>query len=172
DDMAKINFFLKKHHMESAPVDGAPGQLLLKSEHLSASRVEDLETMPGLKVVSYGILADAIHTDPTNPKNDYPSFFQQPTSDKLVTVAKEDVRWASIFAPKHSSFFAVYFTITGLHALHIVGGLIVFIYFLGPGASLYKTNPEYLANRVECAGLFWHFVDLVWIFAFPLFYLV
>ncbi len=120
----------------------------------------------------YEIVVDAVNAEPTNPKNDYPSFIQQPRSEKEVTVEKTDVRWASVFSPKHSSFFAVYFTITGLHALHIVGGLIVFIYFLGPGAALYKTNPEYLTNRVECAGLFWHFVDLVWIFAFPLFYLL
>ena len=39
-------------------------------------------------------------------------------------------------------------------------------------AKLYKRNPEHLANRVEVAGLFWHFVDLVWIFVFPLFYLL
>ena len=37
---------------------------------------------------------------------------------------------------------------------------------------LYRHNPEHLANRVEVAGLFWHFVDLVWIFVFPLFYLL
>ena len=120
----------------------------------------------------YEVVMDAVNAEPTNPKNDYPSLIQPPRSEKEVTIEKSDVRWASVFAPKHSSFFAIYFTITGLHALHIVGGLIVFIYFLGPGAALYKTNPEYLANRVECAGLFWHFVDLVWIFAFPLFYLL
>ncbi|MEO7934463.1 MAG: heme-copper oxidase subunit III [Chthoniobacterales bacterium] len=120
----------------------------------------------------YKIMVDAVNADPTNPKNDYPTFIQQPRSEKEVTVEKADVRWATVFSPKHSSFFAIYFTITGLHALHIVGGLVVFLYFLGPGAALYKTNPEYLTNRVECAGLFWHFVDLVWIFAFPLFYLL
>jgi cytochrome c oxidase subunit 3 len=55
----------------------------------------------------------------------------------------------------------------------VLGGVIVFIYFWLPvGANLYKRNPEQLANRVEVAGLFWHFVDLVWIFVFPLFYLL
>ena len=59
--------------------------------------------------------------------------------------------------------------------LHVLGGVIVFIYFWLPipgGANLYKKNPEHLANRVEVAGLFWHFVDLVWIFVFPIFYLL
>ena len=67
--------------------------------------------------------------------------------------------------PGHSAYFATYFTITGLHGLHVLGGVIVFTYLWLPfGANLYKRNPEHLANRVEVAGLFWHFVDLVWIF--------
>jgi cytochrome c oxidase subunit 3 len=37
---------------------------------------------------------------------------------------------------------------------------------------MYETNPEQLANRIEVGGLFWHFVDLVWIFLFPLYYLM
>jgi cytochrome c oxidase subunit 3 len=45
-------------------------------------------------------------------------------------------------------------------------------YFWGPGAKLYETNPEWFTNRVEHAGLFWHFVDLVWIFLFPTLYLL
>ena len=42
--------------------------------------------------------------------------------------------------------------------------------FLGPGAKLYQTNPVWFTNRVEHSGLFWHFVDLVWIFLFPTLY--
>jgi cytochrome c oxidase subunit 3 len=37
---------------------------------------------------------------------------------------------------------------------------------------MYLSNPEWLANRVEIGGLFWHFVDLVWIFVFPILYLM
>ena len=102
-----------------------------------------------------------------------PHFWPLPKSDKIAHVAKEDVELASMFIPKHSTFFATYFTITGLHGLHVLGGVIVFTYLWLPmGANLYKRNPEHLANRVEVAGLFWHFVDLVWIFVFPLFYLL
>ena len=42
----------------------------------------------------------------------------------------------------------------------------------GPGAALWKRNPEQFVNRVEIAGLYWHFVDLVWIFLFPVLYLL
>jgi heme/copper-type cytochrome/quinol oxidase subunit 3 len=74
--------------------------------------------------------------------------------------------------PWHSTFLAIYFTLTGLHGLHILGGVIVNSYFLGPGSRMWKTEPERFSNRVEIAGLYWHFVDLVWIFLFPVLYLL
>jgi heme/copper-type cytochrome/quinol oxidase subunit 3 len=74
--------------------------------------------------------------------------------------------------PWHSTFFAIYFTLTGLHALHILGGMAVMSYFIGPGAKLWKKNPEQFTNRIEITGLYWHFVDLVWIFLFPVLYLL
>jgi heme/copper-type cytochrome/quinol oxidase subunit 3 len=74
--------------------------------------------------------------------------------------------------PWHSTFLAIYFTMTGLHGLHIVGGMIVMAYFLGPGAKMWKTEPEHFTNRIEYTGLYWHFVDLVWIFLFPVLYLL
>lgn len=74
--------------------------------------------------------------------------------------------------PWHSTFLAIYFTLTGLHGLHIIGGIVVMLYLLGPGARLWKTNQEQYVNRIEYTGLYWHFVDLVWIFLFPVLYLL
>ena len=74
--------------------------------------------------------------------------------------------------PSTNNFLAIYFTLTGLHMLHVMGGMAVNAYFWGPGAKLWKTNPEWFTNRVEHSGLFWHFVDLVWIFLFPTLYLL
>ncbi len=74
--------------------------------------------------------------------------------------------------PSSGNFMAIYFTMTGLHALHVIGGLIVNGYLWGPGAKMWKTEPERFTNRVEVAGLYWHFVDLVWIFLFPSLYLL
>ena len=74
--------------------------------------------------------------------------------------------------PHTSVFYAIYFTMTGLHGLHIIGGMVVMLYFIGPGAKLWKTNPEQFTNRIENTGLYWHFVDLVWIFLFPILYLL
>src|SRR5260221_13933030 len=69
--------------------------------------------------------------------------------------------------PWHSTFLAIYFTMTGLHGLHILGGIIVNSYLWGPGAKMWKAEPVRFTNRIEIAGLYWHFVDLVWIFLFP-----
>jgi heme/copper-type cytochrome/quinol oxidase subunit 3 len=74
--------------------------------------------------------------------------------------------------PKTNNFLAIYFTMTGLHGLHILGGVIVFLYFLGPGAKMWLKEPERYTNRIEIVGLYWHFVDLVWIFLFPILYLM
>jgi len=74
--------------------------------------------------------------------------------------------------PSHSTFLAIYYTLTGLHGIHILGGMIVMAYFIGPGAGLAKKSPDQFANRIEYTGLYWHFVDLVWIFLFPVLYLL
>lgn len=89
-----------------------------------------------------------------------------------LTIPRSEVLLDSKFTPKWNSYYAIYFTITGLHGLHVIGGAIVLAYYLFFGRSMYLSNPEWLANRVEVGGLFWHFVDLVWIFAFPIFYLM
>ena len=75
--------------------------------------------------------------------------------------------------PSSSTFMGIYFTLTGLHVLHIIGGLVVLIYLWTRQADkMWKENPDLLANRIEVTGLYWHFVDLVWIFLFPILYLL
>jgi cytochrome c oxidase subunit 3 len=83
-----------------------------------------------------------------------------------------DIKRLTAFVPAHSTYFAIYFTLTALHALHVIGGALVMAYLWGPGAKMWKTDPERFTNRIEVSGLFWHFVDLVWIFLFPVLYLL
>ena len=66
-------------------------------------------------------------------------------------------------------FFALYFAATGLHALHMIIGLGIMTWLLIHSARG-RFTPEY-STPVEVAGLYWHFVDIVWIFLFPLLYL-
>jgi cytochrome c oxidase subunit 3 len=89
-----------------------------------------------------------------------------------MEIKSADIRRLSAFVPAHSTYFAIYFTLTALHGLHVLGGGIVIAYLWGPGAKLWKRDPQRYTNRVEVSGLFWHFVDLVWIFLFPVFYLL
>jgi heme/copper-type cytochrome/quinol oxidase subunit 3 len=74
--------------------------------------------------------------------------------------------------PASNNFLGLYFTLTGLHALHVLGGMVVNVYLWGPGTRMWKTDPERFTNRIEIAGIYWHFVDLVWIFLFPVLYLL
>ncbi|MEM9478996.1 MAG: cytochrome c oxidase subunit 3 [Verrucomicrobiota bacterium] len=88
-----------------------------------------------------------------------------------ASIPYEEIKIYSNYAPKQNTFYAIYFLLTGLHGLHVVAGAIVLTYFLF-SRRLYEKDPEHLANRVEVGGLFWHFVDLVWIFLFPVLYLM
>jgi len=69
--------------------------------------------------------------------------------------------------PATNNFLGLYFTLTGLHALHVIVGMIVNGFLWGPGARMWRSQPERFANRIEVAGIYWHFVDVVWIFLFP-----
>jgi cytochrome c oxidase subunit 3 len=76
------------------------------------------------------------------------------------------------YYPSTHVFLAIYFTLTGLHGLHVLGGMAVNAYFALFGRKAYDADPEWFTNRIENSGLFWHFVDLVWIFLFPILYLL
>jgi cytochrome c oxidase subunit III len=72
---------------------------------------------------------------------------------------------------RHSEiFFALYFSLTGLHALHMVIGVPIIAYMAWQ-AGRGRFGPAYY-TPVEITGLYWHFVDIVWIFLFPLLYLI
>ncbi len=73
-------------------------------------------------------------------------------------------------APGASIFFSLYFLITGLHGIHVVIGMTVLI-VVGVRAARGAFSAEY-HTPVELAGLYWHLVDLIWIFVFPLIYLI
>ena len=76
------------------------------------------------------------------------------------------------YLPSTNNFLGLYFLLTGLHAIHVIAGMVVNGYLWGPGAKMWASEPEKFTNRVEIAGLYWHFVDLVWIFLFPVLYLL
>jgi cytochrome c oxidase subunit 3 len=65
-------------------------------------------------------------------------------------------------------FASCYFLMTGFHAIHVIVGMILFAVVLKQGSGLNEKWTDFLEN----SGLYWHFVDLVWIFLFPMLYII
>lgn len=143
--------------------------------YYSATKIEDVKITPkkyAMPKAKEHLKEEFFGPDYATRKN-----VEHPDSDETgafphLTVPREQVQFASKFAPAWNTYYAIYFTMTGLHGLHVIGGALVLAYYLFFGKKMYLTNPEWLANRVEVGGLFWHFVDLVWIFLFPILYLM
>ena len=74
------------------------------------------------------------------------------------------------FPEQAQIFFSLYFCMTGLHALHMIVGVGLLSYLVLPSWRGRYTAEWH--NPMECIGLYWHFVDIVWIFLFPLLYLI
>jgi cytochrome c oxidase subunit 3 len=73
--------------------------------------------------------------------------------------------------PRHVSvFFSIYFFMTGLHGVHVVAGIITWLWILRR-AVRNEFGPQHF-GAVDYAALYWHLVDLIWIYLFPLLYLI
>jgi cytochrome c oxidase subunit 3 len=93
-----------------------------------------------------------------------------PGHDHYYLIPGDQFHLASPFADGVQIFFSLYFTMTGMHAIHmIIGiGVLLWLYFKARKGAYH----ENYYNPVEVTGLYWHFVDIVWIFLFPLLYLI
>jgi heme/copper-type cytochrome/quinol oxidase subunit 3 len=88
-----------------------------------------------------------------------------------LTTHEEHALEAAGPPPEHTNmFFTIYFAMTGLHGIHVLVGVFVFIWLLLRAIKGHFT-PEYF-GPVDYAALYWHIVDLIWIFLFPLLYLI
>ncbi len=97
-------------------------------------------------------------------------FFEYKHKWELNHIPGANFTFAGPHAPQVEIFLSLYFAMTGLHALHMVIGfgiLSVIAWMAHKG----RFSPEWY-TPVEMSGLYWHFVDIVWIFLFPLLYLV
>lgn len=99
-----------------------------------------------------------------------------PEMNQELDTLKKNPEYGAFLAPVHhlqpiiygNLFASVYFLLTGFHALHVVIGMILFLIVLVQGRRLCDKWSDYVEN----IGLYWHFVDLVWIFLFPLIYII
>ena len=98
-------------------------------------------------------------------------FFEYKEKFELHEVPGIDFHFADPNAPPQVQiFFSLYFALTGLHALHMVVGFVL-LAVIAWMAHKRRFSPDWY-TPVEMSGLYWHFVDIVWIFLFPLLYLV
>lgn len=83
------------------------------------------------------------------------------------TIDKTRISQDITYGPWKNIFFASYFTLTGIHGLHVLGGIVALglLFAQSLRGKIFPAQTEYV-------GLYWHFVDLVWIFLFPLLYLI
>lgn len=113
--------------------------------------------------------------DDLNAKDPKPITLLQ-VSDFVEKDLKENEEFGTAFASVHPArpmpygnlFASTYFLMTGFHALHVIVGMILFAMVLWQGSKLNAGWSEWVEN----SGLYWHFVDLVWIFLFPLIYII
>lgn len=66
-------------------------------------------------------------------------------------------------------FFSLYYAMTGLHGIHVLVGMILLLVY---AVLILKKSAETMHTSLENVGLYWHLVDVIWIFLFPLFYLI
>ncbi len=96
--------------------------------------------------------------------------FLNPASDPEVYAEYHDKPLAPDMASKTEQYFFLYFAMTGMHALHMVIGIGILGFMIIRAKAGAYTSGHY--TFVENFGLYWHFVDIIWIFLFPLLYLI
>src|SRR5258708_12253433 len=105
------------------------------------------EALNDPNIKEYEIGLDPVYVDPNNPANDRPHFLYVPPTDHVATIEKEDVARVDSFGPWHSAYFASSFTITALHAAHVLGAALAFLSICFPSTKqVFQRNPPHLPN--------------------------
>jgi cytochrome c oxidase subunit 3 len=122
----------------------------------------------GIKSIEYSEKWEKHHVPGLNWSD---ASFLNPASDPEVhKLYPQDKPLAPDMASKTEMYFFLYFAMTGMHALHMIIGISILGFMLVRArAGAYTTGH---VTYVENFGLYWHFVDIVWIFLFPLLYLI
>jgi len=104
-------------------------------------------------------------------RSEHPTATDDP---KEIAVEKEEAEKTFAVDPDTNAhgqlYFSLYFAMTGLHALHMIVGAGLLVWLI-KGSFVGRFTPQY-NTPVEIVGLYWHFVDIVWIYLFPLLYLI
>jgi cytochrome c oxidase subunit III len=160
-----VEYASKYHHHTVVAKDPTDGRTYVYDGHQQSADAASLtllgyrkELLPGvpfdIHLVSEVDVKEANEGTPTAEESNF-------------TIQRENIAQDIWYGPFKNMFYACYFTLTGIHGVHVIGGMIP-IFFLLVQAIRGKLFPA----QTEYVGLYWHFVDLVWIFLFPLLYLI
>lgn len=122
----------------------------------------------------YQELRSKVEGEVPKGQTESPEFTLTDFKDELDGMRKADYgSWLSSVHEPHpivygNLFVSNYFLMTGFHAIHVIVGMILFVLVLKEGTKIDETWTDWVEN----SGLYWHFVDLVWIFLFPLLYII
>ena len=72
--------------------------------------------------------------------------------------------------PSTSNFLGLYFVMTFVHAVHVACGVLVNLFLCGPGVAMTRRDAARFTGRVECAAIYWNFIDVIWILMFIVLY--
>lgn len=138
-----------------------------RAHEFLAEAAETVPLAPAAKVP-----ADPAPAEPPGPKIEVGQLPPAPTGplvDNQGPPGGEDL-YSQKPPPNTAMFFTIYFAMTGLHGLHVLIGIFVFIWLLIRAIKGHFTEDYF--GPVDYAALYWHLVDLIWIYLFPLLYLI
>jgi len=150
---------------KTTPVDAR--QIRDKIYHINAARRLVPKTEE-INVHTYTLGGDTEHAEAgAGPHGKAEGGGEAEHEHKDYVINASDVNDIVWYGPQKNIFFSCYFALTGVHALHVIGGIIPLTLLL-----IQAFRGKIFAPNTEYVGLYWHFVDLVWIFLFPLLYLI
>ena len=155
-----VEYTDKFHHHTLVAKTSQAGQFVVIDGHL-AGQTETSVTIDG---VSMPLPADRNFSIQWAAPSDFPHTDE---GHRPITIEKSDISQDITYGPWKNIFYACYFTLTGVHGLHVIGGIIPLTFLL-----IHALRGRVFPAHTEYVGLYWHFVDLVWIFLFPLLYLI
>lgn len=161
-----IEYYDKFTHHTVVAFDKAASEIWVYDGHIT-ERTADSITLEGVRmqrpeefsinwISGRQIEASGAHVEGSSP-HDHPKYVI-PTN-----TISQDIT----YGPWKNIFYACYFALTGVHGVHVIGGIIPIFILL-----VQAIRGKIFAAQTEYVGLYWHFVDLVWIFLFPLLYLI
>ena len=162
----------KLHHQATGHAEGAAPAPAASTTATAAGGAAPPSGMPGNAGAEH-----AAGAKPNEAVHGTPGVMERPTEEQLEPLIAAGVLGEKAETPKIPSkprnahvFFSIYFFMTGLHGIHVLAGIIVWVWLL-LRARTGVFNAMYF-GPIDYAALYWHLVDLIWIYLFPLLYLI